>query len=83
MGLGIYCIIWCKDDMIETTNVDWGNTFIVLVNGLVNLWQSAISCYGKRELFKKWDTRTKTCESVLQVVIMIVCIYITPTEERT
>ena len=42
LALGVVCIIWClhtDPELYEnTSNVDWGNTACVLVNGLVNLW---------------------------------------------
>jgi hypothetical protein len=56
----------------NASGVDVCNSALVLLNGAINLIQAIICCCGGKEAFEEWDDWTKSLESLLGCIIMII-----------
>lgn len=56
----------------EGSGVDIANSVIVIINGLVNLFQSIAAFVGGRDKFEEWDDWFKSLESLLGVIILVI-----------
>ena len=69
-GLGFYSLRWSMSN--EGSGVDIANSALVIVNGLVNLFQSIAAFAGGRDKFEEWDDWFKSLESLLGVIILVI-----------
>ena len=80
LSLGLYSLVFCiQTEESEQSLVEFANSYVTILCGVINLWQAAIS--SNMDLFEKLHPWTFSAEALFQIIIMGRILKIVPAED--